>query len=136
MKALLGTACFLLVFLTSALSWAATLQSGQGDLLVNQGQGFQRVEGRVDANVGDSVMVGPNGSATLSYEDGCQVQVQPGSVTTIGTLSPCASGSMAQDGGFNYGAMLMLLAFGAGLGLAAYGFTQAKTTAPTIPASP
>lgn len=136
MRALLGTACFLFVFLTSALSWAATLESGQGDLLVNQGQGFQRVDGKVDANVGDSVMVGPNGSATVSYPDGCQVPVQPGSVTTIAPLSPCASGSMAQESFGNYGALFMLAAFGVGIGFAAYGFTQAKTVAPTSPASP
>jgi hypothetical protein len=42
-------------------------------------------------------MVAPGGTATVVYDDGCKVAVQPGSVTTIAPLSPCASGSSAQD---------------------------------------
>jgi hypothetical protein len=49
------------------------------------------------ANVGDSIMVGPGGSATVVYDDGCKVNVQPGAVTAIAPLSPCATGSNAQD---------------------------------------
>ena len=52
---------------------------------------------RTNANVGDLVMVGPGGSATVVYDDGCKVNVQPGAVTTIAPLSPCASGSNAQQ---------------------------------------
>jgi hypothetical protein len=137
MRAFLGTACFVFAFLASAASWAATVESGQGDLSINQGQGFAPVNGRVDANVGDSVMVSPNGSATVSYADGCQVNVQPGSVVTIAPLSPCASGSQAQDGGgFSWGAATMGVGFVALTGLAVYGITQAKSTTPSTPASP
>jgi hypothetical protein len=78
--------------------WAATLEPGYGDLTINQGQGFKPINSRVDANVGDSVMVGPGGTATVVYDDGCKVNVQPGAVTTIAPLSPCASGSNAQTG--------------------------------------
>jgi hypothetical protein len=42
-------------------------------------------------------MVGPGGTATVVYDDGCKVNVQPGAVTTISPLSPCASGSNAQQ---------------------------------------
>jgi hypothetical protein len=97
MRTFLGTACFAGSFLIATASWAAEVQSNQGDLSINQGQGYQRVDGRIDANVGDSIMVSPGGSATVSYDDGCQVSVQPGAVVTIGQLSPCASGSFAQD---------------------------------------
>jgi len=41
-------------------------------------------------------MVGPNGSAVIAYNDGCMVNVEPGTVKTVATLSPCASGSYAQ----------------------------------------
>ncbi len=78
-------------------AWAATVQPVQGDLSINQGQGFQKVNGRVEAKVGDSVMVSPGGSATVSYADGCKVDVKPGAVVTIAPLSPCASGSYAAD---------------------------------------
>ena len=40
-------------------------------------------------------MVGPNGSAVIAYNDGCTVNVEPGTVKTIAPLSPCASGSAA-----------------------------------------
>ena len=82
-------------------SWAATIEPGQGDLSVNQGQGFQPINSRVDANVGDTVMVGPGGAATVVYDDGCKIDIQPGMVTTIAPLSPCASGSYAQDNNSN-----------------------------------
>jgi hypothetical protein len=77
--------------------WAATVEATQGDLSINQGQGFKPVKGRMNASIGDSVMVGPGGGATVVYEDGCKVAVQPGAVTTIAPLSPCASGSNAED---------------------------------------
>ena len=89
----LSVACAAL--LSTSATWAATLEPAQGDLVINQGQGFQPVNSRVDANVGDSVMVGPGGSASVVYSDGCTVNVQPGAVTTIAPISPCASGSYA-----------------------------------------
>jgi hypothetical protein len=137
MRAFLGAACFAFAFLASAISWAATLEPGQGDLSINQGQGFQRVNGRIDANVGDSVMVSPDGTATVSYDDGCQVPVQAGSVVTIAPLSPCASGSVAQDAGFfNVGALIMGAGFIAGGAAAVYGITQGDKTPAYTPASP
>jgi hypothetical protein len=52
-------------------SWAATIEPGYGDLTINQAQGFKPVTSRATANVGDSVMVGPGGNATVVYDDGC-----------------------------------------------------------------
>ena len=117
---------FCCAMLLSSSTWAATLEPGQGSLTINQGQGFQPVNNRIDANVGDSVMVGPNGAATVVYDDGCTVNVQPGAVMTIAPLSPCASGSYAQQGGPDWGALLL----GAGaLTLAGVGI-YAVSTAP------
>jgi hypothetical protein len=83
--------------LVATPSWAAVVEPGYGDLTINQGQGFKSVTSRANANAGDSVMVGPGGSATVVYDDGCKVNVQPGAVTTIAPLSPCASGSNAAE---------------------------------------
>jgi hypothetical protein len=82
--------------LAASPSWAAVVEPGIGDLTINQGQGFKTVTHQSTANVGDSVMVGPGGAATITYDDGCKVTVQPGSVASIAPLSPCASGSYAQ----------------------------------------
>jgi hypothetical protein len=104
-------------------SWAATIEPVQGNLSLNQGQGFQPVNGRVDANVGDTVVVGPGGAAAVTYSDGCKVSVQPGAVTTIAPLSPCASGSMADDNNNNSNG-LYFLGVAAGFGLAGFGIYE------------
>lgn len=133
-------------FLSSS-AWAATLEPGQGTLSVNQGQGFQPVNSRIDANVGDAAMVAPGGTATIVYDDGCTVPVQPGDVATIAPLSPCASGSYAQSapppaqgspGGVPGLALGTLPALGAGvIGIAGFAFYEGtKSTNNSSPASP
>ena len=102
-------------------SWAATIEPVQGSLQLNRGQGFQPVNSRVDANVGDTVVVGPGSAAAVTYSDGCKVSVQPGAVTTIAPLSPCASGSMADDNNQNG---LYFLGVAAGFGLAGFGIYE------------
>jgi hypothetical protein len=136
MREWLGAVCFSAAFLFGTATWAADVQSVQGDVSINQGQGFQAVNGRIGANVGDSLMAGPNGSATVSYSDGCQVTVQPGAVTTIAPLSPCASGSLAQNY-YNQDWTPYVVAgvvVGGLAGLGIYAATQKSTT--TKPASP
>ena len=135
MRLFLGAMCFGCVTLLGSSSWAATIEPDQGNLMVNQGKGFQPINGRVDASVGNSVMVAPGGTATVVYDDGCKVTVEPGTVTTIAPLSPCASGSYAQDPSFDWGAVTLgVLAVGAG-GLAIYEATK-STRNGTAPISP
>jgi hypothetical protein len=134
--------CIGCTILIASQSWAATVVPTTGDLSINQGQGFKPVKKRVEANVGDSIMVGPGGAATVVYGDGCKVNVQPGAVTTIAPLSPCASGSNAQDRdcrpdqpqncGWTTDTLLTLLLFG---GLAG-GIAYLVTTVNHNPASP
>lgn len=129
-----GVLC--LSMLLGGSAWAATVEPGQGALSINQGQGFQPVNSRVDANVGDSVMVSPGGGATIVYDDGCKVPVQPGAVATIAPLSPCASGSYAQDqdNGDAWGAIGMVVVTGGAAGFAAY--EAFKSSGNSTPASP
>src|ERR1700722_7315216 len=121
-------------------SWAATIDPVQGNLQLNRGQGFQPVNSRIDANVGDTVVVGPGGAAAVTYSDGCKVSVQPGAVTTIAPLSPCASGSMADDNNNQNG--LYFLGVAAGFGLAGFGIYEIihhnnnNSTAENHPISP
>ena len=44
--------------LAASSAWAATVEPGYGDLTINQGQGFKPIQSGLNANVGDSVMVG------------------------------------------------------------------------------
>ncbi len=131
--------------LLSSSAWAASVEPGQGNLSINQGQGFQPVNSRIDTNVGDSVMVAPGGDATVVYDDGCTVNVQPGEVTTIAPLSPCASSSYAADMGMPVKAPPMApppppgysldpAAIGLGVGVAAVvGVVIYKVTQPASP---
>jgi hypothetical protein len=120
--------------LVASPSWAAVIEPGSGDLTLNQGQGFKPVTSGNTANVGDSVMVGPGGSATVVYDDGCKVAVKPGAVTTIAPLSPCATGSNAQNHDDTWGWIIGATLFGIGIGVAAY--EASKSNGTTVPASP
>jgi hypothetical protein len=103
---------------------AATVEPSQGSLSINHGQGFEPVGGPTTANVGDSLMVAPGGTATVVYDDGCKVTVQPEGVTTIAPLSPCASGSYAQNSDFSWGGVAMGVVAGGLTGLGIYEATQ------------
>jgi len=78
-------------------SFAATLRSVSGQVLINRGTGYKPVTTGAEAKTGDVVMARPGASAQLVYADGCKTAVSPGSVVTIGAESPCA-GAYAQVG--------------------------------------
>ena len=101
MRGLLATLCIGCSLLAGSAAWAATIQPVKGDVSVNQGQGFKKLDSAFEAKVGDAVMVSPGGSAKVSYADGCAVELKPGAVLVIPTLSPCASGSYAQEDDHN-----------------------------------
>lgn len=135
----LATAAAAVVLFATACP-AATLVPVHGQLSVNHGQGFEQVNGPIEANAGDSVMVSPDGSANVLYGDGCKITLQPGSVMTIAELSPCAAGSYAQDQDQDRFGTTGLL-FGAAVlgvtGFVAYEISQSsKTTNSGNPASP
>jgi hypothetical protein len=81
--------------LLSSAVWATTMEPGRSNFSINQGP---PINSRIDANVGYSLMVRPDGAASETYGDWCEVDVQPGRVTTIAPLSTCASGPFAQGG--------------------------------------
>jgi hypothetical protein len=95
----LGFGCALLA---ATACRAATVQPLQGQISINQGQGFHQIDGAAELKAGDSVIVSPGGSASVSYPDGCNVGLQPGAVMVIAALSPCASGSYAEEQDSNW----------------------------------
>ena len=132
-RSIVSVFCFALLWIGSAQAQTASVVPLQGDLSLNQGQGFERVDSRISANVGDSLMVGPGGAATLLYQDGCQVTIQPGSVTTVAPLSPCASGSFAQQNTNTDNLVGAAVVIGAIVGGSIY---AAHTQQVQVPASP
>lgn len=88
-KKLAASALSIALFATGAS--AATLTGVQGPVMVNPGTGYYMAVGPVELKAGDLVMVGPGGSAQMSFPDGCNAPLAPGSVTAVKPSSPCAA---------------------------------------------
>ena len=78
------------MLLCSAAS-AATVDSIEGRILLNRGDGFQVLAAPTTANPGDKVMASAGGNAKLRYADGCVIDIRPGAVVSIGEKSPCTA---------------------------------------------
>lgn len=89
----LGTA-FSLASMNCA--WAgghASLLVVEGNVMVNQGSGFQPAVDVIDLKVGDRILAGENAAAILSYATAaCSIMVKAGSVATIAKTAPCVAG--------------------------------------------
>jgi hypothetical protein len=72
---------------------AATVTPVEGQVLINQGEGYRLATGPTEAAPGSSVVANPGGSAQIVYPDGCTVNVEPGAVVAITQESPCATTS-------------------------------------------
>lgn len=70
---------------------ATTIQDINGSVSVNSGSGYNAVGAQTNVSTGDTVTVGPGGSATIVYADGCRVTVAEGQVVAVQELSPCVS---------------------------------------------
>jgi hypothetical protein len=73
----------------------AQLTGSNGKVMINLGAGFAAPEGIVDLKAGDKVFVGKDGSAVISYLNGCAVTVNSGSVVAVAKVAPCKSGTTA-----------------------------------------
>ena len=88
-----------LLLFGSGQAWAegnVTLMAIEGNVLVNQGKGFELAMDAVELNVGDRIMVGENSSAVLSYAT-CRVKIMGGNVVTIAKDAPCLTGTVSED---------------------------------------
>lgn len=86
--ALLGASALVAASFTAE---AATLDAIQGGVLVNRGAGYEVATGPTELKPGDLVIANPDGSAQVSYTDGCSVPVQAGTVVGVEAQSPCAT---------------------------------------------
>ena len=87
----LSSGAFCVGILLGSAASAATLDSIEGSILLNRGDGFQELAAPTTANPGDSVMANPGGSAKLHYADGCVIDIRPGAVVSVGEKSPCTA---------------------------------------------
>ena len=84
-----ASGCVLLGVCLSLPASAATLDAIQGQVLINHGEGFQRVAAATEAREGDLIIAKPGGSAKLIYPGGCVTEVKPGTVVTVNDGSKC-----------------------------------------------
>jgi len=71
---------------------AAEIRAVRGQILVNAGTGYRPIEGPTRLKVGDAAIAAPQGLGSVSYDDGCTIDLVPGAIAWIGTQSPCAAG--------------------------------------------
>ncbi len=81
-----------LLISSQALAAGAQLGGVQGSVLVNQNGRYVPVTASTPLKSGDRIM-SMDGSATVTYADGCKVTVGARSMATVGSSSPCGAAS-------------------------------------------
>jgi hypothetical protein len=77
------------LIIASVPAQAATLTPEKGQVLVNKGNGYQLATRPLEVAPGHVVVANPGGAARVTFPDGCDVKVLPGSVFTVAPQSPC-----------------------------------------------
>jgi hypothetical protein len=72
----------------------ATVQTMQGQVTINRGNGYEEVVSWADGHAGDKVMAGPGGYGKIIYSNGCVVNVRPGAVVAVQDEPPCRDGAV------------------------------------------
>ncbi len=111
-----------------AMAAEARLGAVSGSVMVNQGGRFVAATRGAVLQTGDRVMA-TNGSASLTYSDGCNVAVATRSMATVAAVSPCAGGSSLvkvrdgddDEGSPGYGTRPGAPGYGGGSGGGGYG---------------
>jgi hypothetical protein len=72
---------------------AAVLTTAGDMAYVDSGQGFKPVATRTTVHPGDVISIGPNGRATLVYDNGCAFTVRPKNPVTVAHNPPSCLGN-------------------------------------------
>jgi len=70
---------------------AAEIRAIHGKVLANSGTGFRAIESATVLKAGDAAIAAPQALGRVTHEDGCIVDVVPGSIIWITLESPCAA---------------------------------------------
>jgi hypothetical protein len=114
-----------------AVSEAAQLNVNSGEILVSRGGGGYVASGNTDLNVGDSVIANAGGAATITFADGCAVNVKAGDMYVVPETPPCGTA----DGGLTGAAPYIIGAVVIG-GAAALIASSGGSDSSNSPASP
>jgi hypothetical protein len=86
---------------------SATVQTINGTLSLNRGDGYVEVISWADAVSGNQVMANPGSSGKIIYADGCTIEVKPGEVYTVADSSPCSSGVVRRPVNYVIGGLVI-----------------------------
>jgi hypothetical protein len=86
------TAAACLLSFAAAPLQAASLESIQGEVLIDRGGGFAIVPGPTSLDPGDTVIANPGSGALIVYDAECKISVKPGDVVTVHKSAPCGGG--------------------------------------------
>lgn len=75
-----------------AANTEATLSAAEDNVMINQGAQFVPAQVGNLLAAGDRVMVAQGRAAEVTFNDGCKLKVQPGTVVTIPSASTCKGG--------------------------------------------
>jgi hypothetical protein len=78
---------------TSAYAGSVATMGGiLGDVKINQGTQFVEAQAGQAVNAGDRIMAMEGSSASITYSDGCVLQISGGSLVTVPATSTCKGG--------------------------------------------
>jgi hypothetical protein len=80
----------------------AQVQSFQGKVLINQGNGFNLAANGLSLKPGDKILVSKEASAIVTYANGCQVSISEPKVLTVSKAAPCPAGAKIASVGSNF----------------------------------
>jgi hypothetical protein len=142
MNKLVSMTAVALLFAASGVSAApvGSVKATTGLVMADQGTNRQTAVVDMPLNEGDRLLTGADASATVKYNDGCDVNVPANSIFTLTIPSVCGGGlasiqtfatSPIAAGGFAFNSALIGLG-----GLAAVGAIAATSNNNDTPASP
>jgi len=79
---------------TMAVQAEATLTQIRGDVQVNQGSEFVAASEAMTLQPGDRVLTATDGSAHITFDDGCDLDAAPNTLITLPETSTCAGGAL------------------------------------------
>lgn len=88
----LAMAAFVLLAADVSAQSVATLSVVEGPITINQGEQFIAARPSQSVKAGDRIMAADGSSATVTYADGCNLQIAAGTLVTLPATSPCAGG--------------------------------------------
>jgi hypothetical protein len=116
---------------------AATVYPDKGAVLVNNGDGFNRISGETYVGAGGQVMTKHGGGATIIYNDKCKVHVHPGEVKVVQEGAPCGGAAASDEGSpFLLAGAAGLVGVGIGMAIAHDGHDDHGAQRKDTPASP